>query len=113
MQGYVLRLLRWRGAKAYIESLVVLATAYLTFYVAQASGGMGGWTCPCRCSSSSLRLPACWLSSQGRRSLHTTPSLQGLSTPHTHSLFPQRPAKGSGMIALHTPTAFQSLLTTL
>lgn len=36
--GYVLKLLRWRGAKPYIESLVVLATAYLTFYVAQA-----GW----------------------------------------------------------------------
>lgn len=35
--GYVLKLLRWRGARPYIESLVVLATAYLTFYVAQAS----------------------------------------------------------------------------
>lgn len=33
--GYVLKLLRWRGAKPYIESLVVLATAYLAFYVAQ------------------------------------------------------------------------------
>ncbi|KAL4430847.1 hypothetical protein ABPG75_006103 [Micractinium tetrahymenae] len=30
--GYVLKLLRWRGARPYIESLVVLATAYLTFY---------------------------------------------------------------------------------
>lgn len=35
--GYVLKLLRWRGAKAYVESIVVLATAYLAFYVAQAS----------------------------------------------------------------------------
>ena len=33
--GYVLRLLRWRGVQAFIESLVVLATAYLAFYVAQ------------------------------------------------------------------------------
>ncbi|KAI7841566.1 hypothetical protein COHA_004736 [Chlorella ohadii] len=30
--GYVLKLLRWRGAKPYIESLVVLAAAYLAFY---------------------------------------------------------------------------------
>jgi len=37
--GYLLRLLRWRGAKPFIESLVVLSTAYLTFYVAQASTG--------------------------------------------------------------------------
>ena len=41
--GYVLRLLRWRGAKAFIESLVVLATAYLAFYVAQVRRGWLVW----------------------------------------------------------------------
>lgn len=30
---YLLRWLRWRGAKPYIETTVVLAVAYLSFYV--------------------------------------------------------------------------------
>lgn len=38
--GYVVKLLRWRGAKPYIESLVVLATAYLAFYVAQVGAAV-------------------------------------------------------------------------
>ena len=41
--GYVLRLLRWRGARAYIESLVVLAAAYLAFYVAQVGRAGLAW----------------------------------------------------------------------
>lgn len=45
--GYVLKLLRWRGARPYIESLVVLATAYLTFYVAQAGCSLATLS-PCR-----------------------------------------------------------------
>lgn len=52
--GYVLKLLRWRGAKPYIESLVVLATAYLAFYVAQASG----WAAVGFCSRALRRVPA-------------------------------------------------------
>lgn len=32
--GYILRWLRWRGARPYIETTVVLAVAYLSFYVA-------------------------------------------------------------------------------
>lgn len=32
---YVLRLLRWRGASAYVEAVCTLTIAYLAFYVAQ------------------------------------------------------------------------------
>jgi NhaP-type Na+/H+ or K+/H+ antiporter len=45
--GYVLKLLRWRGAKPYIESLVVLATAYLAFYVAQGPAKGSGVIAVC------------------------------------------------------------------
>ncbi|PSC68844.1 Sodium hydrogen exchanger 7 [Micractinium conductrix] len=45
--GYVLRLLRWRGVRPYIESLVVLATAYLTFYIAQSPAKGSGVIAVC------------------------------------------------------------------
>ena len=48
--GHLLRLLRWRGVAAYVESMVVLAAAFLVFYVTQVGAGGGGgggaWSCP-------------------------------------------------------------------
>jgi NhaP-type Na+/H+ or K+/H+ antiporter len=34
--GYLLRWLRWRGARASIEFTIVLAVSYLSFYVANS-----------------------------------------------------------------------------
>lgn len=45
--GYLLKLLRWRGVRPYIESLVVLATAYLAFYVAQGPAKGSGVIAVC------------------------------------------------------------------
>ena len=104
--GYVLKLLRWRGAKAYVESIVVLATAYLAFYVAQASrrhgmqaelGGSGVAVCAavamCLGGSSRQHAAADRSSSNHRRA--------DAATPHyAVPCFVQAPAKGSGVIAV-------------
>lgn len=34
--GYLLRWLRWRGAKPTVEITIILAVAYLSFYVGQS-----------------------------------------------------------------------------
>lgn len=42
--GYLLQWLRWRGGKPYIETTVVLAVAYLAYYVAQSPAEGSGVT---------------------------------------------------------------------
>lgn len=34
--GYLLRLVRWRGARPYVETTIVMGLSYLSFYVANS-----------------------------------------------------------------------------
>jgi hypothetical protein len=88
--GYILRWLRWRGAPASVETILVLAVAYLSFYVTNAPAkaclchivragtqAAGGAACTCECATADELHPP--------TRTHPTP-------PHT----PQ----GSGVIAV-------------
>ena len=49
--GYLLRWVRWRGAKPPVENTIVLAIAYLSFYIGQSPAKV-------RSCTRKLRLPA-------------------------------------------------------
>lgn len=101
--GYVLKLLRWRGAKAFIESLVVLATAYLAFYVAQV-GGFSRLLLRLRtgCFRGGLRaLPCLWRRGRRRQRSSSSPARLANQPPAALHCFPlQNPCHGSGVIAV-------------